>query len=420
MALSVSIITPALVKDREALSWLTEAIASVDGQSARDRLEMIVVNDRSPVPLDGVRDRFPWVRFADAAGRGVSDARNQAAEMARAPLLLPLDADDKLAPRAVDLFLGAWARRGNCGVIYSDVVAFGRDFARVYLAPDFSFDKLLHATFMSVGCLHERASWERVGGWRRDMTGGLEDWEYWIALAELGICGKHLPEPLYFYRRHALGRLAWLRGGGAERFRESYARMRDLHIDSYNGKRSTTMGCCGGGRAPAPAPRSKEAMIATSGLVTMVYVGARIGSFMTLGGVTRTRYFISGQGELVKIQESGQTGVKEADVQWFRSVNGGRDFRIVEAPAAPRPAPRPAPAAAQTEGWSEAPNEDSFGMADTVGDEIVSIADAADVDATDAAREHAEELGVDLSTVRGTGAGGRILVKDVRDAAGAD
>jgi hypothetical protein len=39
--------------------------------------------------------------------------------------------------------------------------------------------------------------------------------------------------------------------------------------------------------------------------------------------------------------------------------------------------------------------------------------DEAEVDATDAARRKAEELGVKLSRVKGTGSGGRILVKDV-------
>ncbi len=40
--------------------------------------------------------------------------------------------------------------------------------------------------------------------------------------------------------------------------------------------------------------------------------------------------------------------------------------------------------------------------------------DAAEVDATDAARRKAEELGVDLADVQGTGADGQITVEDVR------
>jgi pyruvate/2-oxoglutarate dehydrogenase complex dihydrolipoamide acyltransferase (E2) component len=43
--------------------------------------------------------------------------------------------------------------------------------------------------------------------------------------------------------------------------------------------------------------------------------------------------------------------------------------------------------------------------------------DDAEVDATDAARRKAGKLGVTLSRVRGTGSGGRVLVKDVEGAA---
>lgn len=44
--------------------------------------------------------------------------------------------------------------------------------------------------------------------------------------------------------------------------------------------------------------------------------------------------------------------------------------------------------------------------------------DGAEPEATPAARKKAEELGLDLSAVEGTGAGGRILVRDVLQAAG--
>jgi pyruvate/2-oxoglutarate dehydrogenase complex dihydrolipoamide acyltransferase (E2) component len=43
--------------------------------------------------------------------------------------------------------------------------------------------------------------------------------------------------------------------------------------------------------------------------------------------------------------------------------------------------------------------------------------DDGEVNATDAARRKAGELGVNLSDVRGTGSGGRVLVKDVEKAA---
>ncbi len=41
-------------------------------------------------------------------------------------------------------------------------------------------------------------------------------------------------------------------------------------------------------------------------------------------------------------------------------------------------------------------------------------------EATEAAGRRAEELGIDLSEIKGTGAGGRILVRDVEEAAGTE
>ena len=51
------------------------------------------------------------------------------------------------------------------------------------------------------------------------------------------------------------------------------------------------------------------------------------------------------------------------------------------------------------------------------GAEARGAEDTAEVEATTAARRKAEELGVDLSRVEGTGAGGRVLVGDVQKAA---
>jgi pyruvate/2-oxoglutarate dehydrogenase complex dihydrolipoamide acyltransferase (E2) component len=58
-------------------------------------------------------------------------------------------------------------------------------------------------------------------------------------------------------------------------------------------------------------------------------------------------------------------------------------------------------------------------VADQAGQAAQGAQDTAgqDLNITDAARQKAEELGVDLSQVEGTGAEGRITVKDVTGAA---
>ena len=170
---SVSIITPVRARHTAHVRWLDEAVQSVLNQT-RDDWEMVIVDDHSKVTLPAYEDKR--IRMFSLAGsdRGVSLARNEAARLATSDLLLPLDADDKLAETAVEMFLGAWKGKG---IIYSDIVMFGTDFARAYLAPDYDFNTLLRATFLLVGCLHKKEDHARVGGWRADMQGGLEDWE---------------------------------------------------------------------------------------------------------------------------------------------------------------------------------------------------------------------------------------------------
>ena len=68
---------------------------------------------------------------------------------------------------------------------------------------------------------------------------------------------------------------------------------------------------------------------------------------------------------------------------------------------------------------TETPEETTWDIADETGDTSGSPDDEerGELEATEAARKKARELGVDLSGLKGTGSGGRILVRDVTKAA---
>jgi pyruvate/2-oxoglutarate dehydrogenase complex dihydrolipoamide acyltransferase (E2) component len=74
--------------------------------------------------------------------------------------------------------------------------------------------------------------------------------------------------------------------------------------------------------------------------------------------------------------------------------------------------------AEETAGTGERALEGPAGrIGETPDQEADEDHDAGEPDATDAARRKAEELGIDLSRVEGTGSGGRILLRDVKEAA---
>lgn len=345
--MDVATITPIRAKNEFDVLWLDECLATIYGQSVQPA-EVIVVDDHSVQDLGSVREKWHDAIWLNAEGKGVSAARNQAADRARSPLLLPVDADDKLGRPAIELMAGAFSGEG---IVYSDVIFFGPDWSKVYLAEEYDFKKLLHATFMTVGCLHRKEDWRRVGGWREDMTRGLEDWEYWIALGEMGVCGTRVPVPLYWYRRHSQGRLAWLKSN-LPLWQQAYLRMRELHQDSFNGR--FPMGCCsGGGVAPQKSDITKAVHnIPQEQIVDVQYTGKRY-SFELTGGVTKTRYYIPGPGEMVTMTPVGRQGVRREDVPWFLSIRGGRDYKVIEPPVAAAPPPRAVEMAtpASSEAW---------------------------------------------------------------------
>jgi hypothetical protein len=328
----ISIITPVKARVEEERDWLREAIQSVQQQDYQ-RWEMVIVDDASNVSLAEVQaetddDRIRWFH---TKGVGAASARNQAAAQAEAPMLLPLDGDDKLAPNALTRFWQAWGSGGEQqGIVYSDVLRFGQDWQKLFAAPEYDFQTLLTSTFMSIGCLHRKGAWNRVQGWRRDMEEGLEDWEYWVHMGEVGECGYHIPEPLYWYRENPRGRLLWLKEDNT-RFQRAYQKMRSLHLETYNGR--WPVGCCGGKKAKPKGQRAAQSP-AQAGLVEMRYSGGRRGSFVLRGRESGEMYHVPGAG--------GTLQVKAEDVDYLRAFHRGRDCQEVTGASVPvRQQPRP-------------------------------------------------------------------------------
>lgn len=148
-------------------------------------------------------------------------------------------------------------------------------------------------------------------------------------------------------------------------------------------------------------------------MVQLVYVGAKRGGFQVAAMPSRRRYSIPAQGAFVEEAQTGKRGVHPQDVAWFRSVNQGRDFRVVDEPvraqpvtrqAAPQPqAPKPQQTVKESAAWDPTVLE-----VEPLPERQVTAS------ITDAARELAEEHGLDWSQLKGSGVDGNILVADVR------
>lgn len=197
---TVSVIIPCYDHER----YLKEAIDSVFAQGYQD-FEIIVVNDGSPGDPKAIIDEYwdPRLKLIEQENQGLSAARNAGIEVARGKYILPLDADDKLAPTFLEKTAKIQEDKGGTVAVYSDFVAFwdGGEQSEQKLE-DYDFKKLLTRAMMPCTILYPKVAWTKAGGYKPEMKDGYEDWEFAISIGEVGYFGARIPEHLFYYRQH--------------------------------------------------------------------------------------------------------------------------------------------------------------------------------------------------------------------------
>jgi len=344
----ISIITAGRLDTPDKVTWLGEAIQSVQQQNVTD-WEMIIIDDCSPLQFEPPGD--PRVRYMRASKhQGPAMCRNTAVAVARSDCLLPLDADDKLAtPQTLEHLFGVWRQQPGA-VVYGDMQYLEKgQLGKVIKFPQYSFQKVLDVRGMiPVTAMHSRDCHNAAGGWKSEFEHGLEDVEYWIAAGAAGHCGVKLDEVILIYRRgHTDSRTRRMRSAGLQGAAQNL--IRQMHADLYEGR--YPVGCCGGSRSRAVAPAVTpgiagnktptplaNTMQFSNDTVWVRYNGRREGAFGVRGQGTGQVYTVNGRGAEFEIYA--------IDANIFRRSGRGRDFSVGIAPPAPpeaEPEPEPQP-----------------------------------------------------------------------------
>jgi len=195
----VSVIMPVF----DAGPFVTEALDSVAAQTYRD-FEVVIVDDgstesRTLAALDRVRSR-PGVTVLRTENHGPAAARNLAIERARGSYVLPLDADDYLAPAFLARTVPVLDADPGVGVVYTWVGLVGSHHG-VWRTGGFTLHELLTRCTIHVASLYRREIWTDVGGYDGRFVESCEDWDFWLGAAARGWTGHGVPEVLAYYRR---------------------------------------------------------------------------------------------------------------------------------------------------------------------------------------------------------------------------
>lgn len=183
--------------------YLMDAIMSVFEQS-HGSFEIIVVDDGSTDPatislLDTLD--LPATTVIRQANLGLPGARNTGIRMGRGEFVIPLDADDELAPTYVSELLEVLENNPQAGFAHCWADVYG-DVEYVWATRPFNLAWMLVENSV-VGCTMIRAAaLDAVGLYDETMTSGNEDWELWIRLAKAGWESEQVRKPLFRYRKH--------------------------------------------------------------------------------------------------------------------------------------------------------------------------------------------------------------------------
>ncbi|HEX3529058.1 MAG TPA: glycosyltransferase [Thermoanaerobaculia bacterium] len=212
---------------------LLEAVASVE-RSIEEPCELIVVNDGSREPrTHEVLDllRRSGYRIVDRENGGLAAARNTGIELARAPYILPLDADNRLRPGFVTPALAILDAQPQVAAVYGDRYDFGLRNGMVDVPP-FDLDSLLPFNFIDACALLRKEVWSACGGYDPGMPApGWEDWDLWIGAAERGWQLHHLPGEAFDYRVRPSSMISLF--ADEERRRRMHAYIIAKHRDLY-------------------------------------------------------------------------------------------------------------------------------------------------------------------------------------------
>lgn len=213
--------------------YIRRAIRSVKEQTST-HWELVVVDDGS---TDGSREiideesrignvpQFGTIFFTK--NKGVAAARNAAIERATTEWILPLDADDYLAPTAIAEFEHAIIHNPDADMFLSWHHHFGLGQDMIVKRTWLGYESLLRGNHIPNSVCYRKEDWRAVGGYRDGTM--YEDWDLWIRILSPYAQVVTIPQALIHYRLRKGSRNEQARARNAEEHRI----IREMNAEIY-------------------------------------------------------------------------------------------------------------------------------------------------------------------------------------------
>jgi hypothetical protein len=156
--------------------------------------EVVVIDDHSTddgraVVTDWMATRadVPALLVGKDANAGLASARNTGFDVARAPFVMVMDADNMIYPSALRRLRDTLLDHVDAAAAYAILEDFGEQ-RHLRSALEWDPVRLCEANYIDAQAMWRLTSWWELGGYRSDEDGvyGWEDWDLWLRLADRG------------------------------------------------------------------------------------------------------------------------------------------------------------------------------------------------------------------------------------------
>jgi len=181
--------------------YISEAISSVLSQTYQD-VEIIVVNDGSTdVQTNQILAALQneKITIKTTANHGLAAARNNGISASSGKYILPLDADDRIAPEYIEQGVKLLDAESDLGIVYCRAKLFG-EIDCEWTLPPYSLEAMLKDNVIFCSALYRRSAWDEIGGYDTGMIYGWEDYDFWLSIIERGGNVRQLEGHHFFYR----------------------------------------------------------------------------------------------------------------------------------------------------------------------------------------------------------------------------
>lgn len=214
-------------------AYIEEAVASLQRQTY-PHIELIVIDDGS----DDVKTRavlkrlqYPCLQILHTKHVRPAAARNAGIRAAKGKYILPLDSDDTIEPEYIEKAVQVLEQDKKVGIVYCHADLFGKENG-AWVLPDYELRVELLDNCIFVTALFRKADWVEVGGFAEDFLHGMEDYDFWLSILELGREVVQLPEVYFHYRIKAVSRTTGF-NSNLKAIQETYVRLYERHKKLY-------------------------------------------------------------------------------------------------------------------------------------------------------------------------------------------